>query len=148
MVLADDITRALCNNADIQAHLITAGPVPCSTCLIAEEVTEGAPEPCHVVSGAEVSAMAAAGGPHHSHPSAVEHLSGMLRERQKALLGGLELGELLGRGSFGKVYKGARDPSAAAISFPHLRVYHRADRSCCAQENEHCPRSAQICTGL
>ncbi len=31
----------------------------------------------------------------------------MLRERQRATIGGLELGELLGRGSFGKVYKGA-----------------------------------------
>ena len=44
----------------------------------------------------------------------MEHLSGVLRERQKAQLGGLELGELLGRGSFGKVYKGpALRPLAA-----------------------------------
>ena len=29
-----------------------------------------------------------------------------MRERQRATIDGLELGELLGRGSFGRVYKG------------------------------------------
>ncbi|KAK9904772.1 hypothetical protein WJX75_002233 [Coccomyxa subellipsoidea] len=43
-----------------------------------------------------------------SHPSrgAEEHISGLVRDRQRATIGGLELGEMLGRGSFGKVYKG------------------------------------------
>lgn len=47
---------------------------------------------------------------HGSRGAAVEQLSGMVRERQRATIGGLELGELLGRGSFGKVYKGAESP--------------------------------------
>ena len=41
----------------------------------------------------------------------------MLRERQKALLGGLELGELLGPGSFGKGYRGLQ-PSPLAMAAP------------------------------
>ncbi|CAL8464410.1 g3945 [Coccomyxa elongata] len=45
-----------------------------------------------------------------SHPSrnnfAEEHISNLVRDRQRASIGGLELGEMLGRGSFGKVYKG------------------------------------------
>ena len=40
----------------------------------------------------------------------------MLRERQRASIGGLELGELLGRGSFGKVYKGVSSPGQAWAS--------------------------------
>ena len=38
--------------------------------------------------------------------ASVEMLSSLLRDRQRASVGGLELGPLLGRGSFGKVYKG------------------------------------------
>ena len=36
----------------------------------------------------------------------MEMLSSLLRDRQRASVGGLELGPLLGRGSFGKVYQG------------------------------------------
>lgn len=52
----------------------------------------------------DYACVAAAG----SHPSrgAEEHISGLVRDRQRATIGGLELGEMLGRGSFGKVYKG------------------------------------------
>lgn len=52
----------------------------------------------------DCACVAAAG----SHPSrgAEEHISGLVRDRQRATIGGLELGEMLGRGSFGKVYKG------------------------------------------
>ncbi|BDA49710.1 probable mitogen-activated protein kinase kinase kinase 12 at C-terminar half [Coccomyxa sp. Obi] len=45
-----------------------------------------------------------------SHPSrnnfAEDHISNLVRDRQRASIGGLELGDMLGRGSFGKVYKG------------------------------------------
>jgi hypothetical protein len=47
----------------------------------------------------------------------VEQLSLLVRERQRASIGGLELGEMLGRGSFGKVYKGARLTSTLQLSF-------------------------------
>jgi len=38
--------------------------------------------------------------------NSVEHISWLVRERQRATIDGLEVGELLGRGSFGRVYKG------------------------------------------
>lgn len=39
--------------------------------------------------------------------NSVDHITWLMRERQRATIDGLELGELLGRGSFGRVYKGA-----------------------------------------
>ncbi|CAL8464411.1 g3946 [Coccomyxa elongata] len=44
----------------------------------------------------------ASGQPQNS----VDHITWLVRERQRATIDGLELGELLGRGSFGRVYKG------------------------------------------
>ncbi len=38
--------------------------------------------------------------------STLDSLAELLRQRERATIGGLELGELLGRGSFGRVYKG------------------------------------------
>ncbi|BDA49709.1 probable LIM domain-containing serine/threonine-protein ki at C-terminar half [Coccomyxa sp. Obi] len=38
--------------------------------------------------------------------NSVDHITWLVRERQRATIDGLELGELLGRGSFGRVYKG------------------------------------------
>lgn len=38
--------------------------------------------------------------------NSVEHISWLVRERQRVTIDGLEIGELLGRGSFGRVYKG------------------------------------------
>ncbi len=39
--------------------------------------------------------------------TSVDHITMLVRERQRATIDGLELGEMLGRGSFGRVYKGA-----------------------------------------
>ena len=41
-----------------------------------------------------------------SNRSTLDSLAELLRQRERATIGGLELGELLGRGSFGRVYKG------------------------------------------
>ena len=38
--------------------------------------------------------------------STLDSLAELLRQRERATIGGLELGEMLGRGSFGRVYKG------------------------------------------
>ena len=42
--------------------------------------------------------------------STLDSLAELLRQRERATIGGLELGELLGRGSFGRVYKGDELP--------------------------------------
>ena len=42
--------------------------------------------------------------------STLNSLAELLRQRERATIGGLELGELLGRGSFGRVYKGETLP--------------------------------------
>ena len=66
---------------------------------------------------------------HGSRGAAVEQLSGMVRERQRATIGGLELGELLGRGSFGKVYKGVPAQQPCSQSCSHGSVRRRCHRS-------------------
>ena len=48
--------------------------------------------------------------------STLDSLAELLRQRERATIGGLELGELLGRGSFGRVYKGASTSSSLALS--------------------------------
>lgn len=48
--------------------------------------------------------------------STLESLAELLRQRERATIGGLELGEMLGRGSFGRVYKGASEASWSSVA--------------------------------
>ena len=59
--------------------------------------------------GADMLALAPAGADSGkmANRSTLESLAELLRQRERATIGGLELGEMLGRGSFGRVYKGA-----------------------------------------
>ena len=73
----------------IRAALIEGPPaVCCFPASLHEAFPVAVPGGCPVFSADGMIAMhrcRSPGRPHHSHPSAVEHLSGMLRERQKAL---------------------------------------------------------------
>ena len=59
--------------------------------------------------------------------STLDSLAELLRQRERATIGGLELGELLGRGSFGRVYKGGMLPclnwSISCLCSPITPVY-------------------------
>ncbi len=52
--------------------------------------------------------------------STLDSLAELLRQRERATIGGLELGEMLGRGSFGRVYKGT---SGAFLHYSRTPVW-------------------------
>ena len=72
-----------------------------------------------VCAGPPTACTPAASSQCNSITDAVMSLPDLLRARSAQLVGSLELGAPLGRGSFGKVYKGALLPSQAASHMSH-----------------------------
>lgn len=64
---------------------------------------------------------------------AVMSLPDLLRARSAQLVGALELGAPLGRGSFGKVYKGVLLPRFAALEEAAFWPLHRTTSGSCVQ---------------